>query len=80
MCVCVLFLEHCVCVVLGRRGVCVSWGGVVCVFFLGDWPTGYEPKDLTEGRKLYVGQTDVLPQPSMTSTYDLAESIATPPS
>ena len=40
--------------------------------------TGYEPKDLME-----VNDTEVSPmffhRPSMTSTYDSAESIATPP-
>ena len=43
-------------------------------------PTGYEPKDLTEEDTSILVKPMFFHRPSMTSTCDSAESIATPPS
>ena len=42
-------------------------------------PTGYEPKDLTEESNSKLVKLMFFHRPSMTSTYDSAESIATLP-
>ena len=42
-------------------------------------PTGYEPKDLTEEDNSFSVKSMFFDRPSMTSTCDSAESIATPP-
>ena len=42
-------------------------------------PTSYEPKDLTEEDTSVQVEPMFFHRPSVTSTYDSAESIATPP-
>ena len=55
--------------------VIVSFGSLADLH----WPTGYELKDLAEEDNLVQVKPSFFQRPSMTSTYDSAESIATLP-